>query len=217
MIAMRVEADAAATASGAQHVDAIERAQARADVILASWNGAVAQLRAEYPLATAYGRAVDAELARLRGEDVGAAAHAAAEAFNEIAVPYYTTYFRWREAEAALEKSDYGTGIELVQRARAAARLHGFAGLDAVIAALARTHQLRMGPGRTTVDGDVALSARELEVLRLLVEGRSNPEIADELCVSRHTARAHVSNLLRKLDVSSRVEAVSDAHRRGLV
>ena len=54
-------------------------------------------------------------------------------------------------------------------------------------------------------------------MLALLVEGRTNPEIGEALFISPRTARAHVSNLLRKLGVSSRVEAVADAHRRGLV
>jgi DNA-binding CsgD family transcriptional regulator len=75
----------------------------------------------------------------------------------------------------------------------------------------------RFGPGRTTVDGDAALSDREREVLGLLVEGKSNAEIADLLFISTRTARAHVSAVLHKLGVATRVEAVADAHRRGLV
>ena len=89
--------------------------------------------------------------------------------------------------------------------------------MENAITNLARAHQLRLGPARTTVDGDDALSVRELEVLRLMVDGRSNPEIAEALYISRRTAAAHVSNILRKMDASSRVEAVSEAHRRGVV
>ena len=54
-------------------------------------------------------------------------------------------------------------------------------------------------------------------MLRLLVDGRSNPEIAEDLFVTRRTAAAHVSNILKKLDAASRVEAVSEALRRGYV
>ncbi len=61
------------------------------------------------------------------------------------------------------------------------------------------------------------LTERELEVLRLIVSGRSNQAIADDLFISWTTARTHVSNIFRKLDVSSRAEAVDIAHRRGLV
>jgi DNA-binding NarL/FixJ family response regulator len=61
------------------------------------------------------------------------------------------------------------------------------------------------------------LTPRELEVLRLLVAGRSNPEIAAALFISRATARTHVANILGKLGVRSRTEAVDHAHRRGLL
>ena len=61
------------------------------------------------------------------------------------------------------------------------------------------------------------LTAREREVLALLVEGLTNPEIAVRLTVSRSTARAHVSHILSKLDVSNRAEAVALALKQGLV
>ncbi len=61
------------------------------------------------------------------------------------------------------------------------------------------------------------LTSREAEVLSLLVEGLSNPEIADKLSVSRSTARAHVSNILTKLGADNRAEAVTLAFRHKLV
>ena len=68
-------------------------------------------------------------------------------------------------------------------------------------------------PQRTVQDTDLAetygLTPREREVLALMVEGLNNPEIAERLVVSRSTAKAHVSNILSKLGVSNRAEAIS--------
>jgi non-specific serine/threonine protein kinase len=64
---------------------------------------------------------------------------------------------------------------------------------------------------------EASLTSRELEVLRLLVAGGSNREIADALFVSHRTVQAHVANLFAKLDVHSRAAAVSRAYELGLV
>lgn len=61
------------------------------------------------------------------------------------------------------------------------------------------------------------LTPREREVLALMVEGMTNPEIAERLSVSRSTARAHVSQILSKLSVSNRAEAIALAFRLKLV
>jgi DNA-binding NarL/FixJ family response regulator len=61
------------------------------------------------------------------------------------------------------------------------------------------------------------LSGRERTVLACLVQGLSRQEIAKQLCVSPHTVRTHINNLLHKLDVHTTLAAVSIARRAGLV
>jgi DNA-binding CsgD family transcriptional regulator len=65
--------------------------------------------------------------------------------------------------------------------------------------------------------GGDALTAREVEVLGLLVEGQTNQEIAERLFISQRTARAHVAAILAKLGVATRAAAVSYALRHHLV
>jgi DNA-binding NarL/FixJ family response regulator len=67
------------------------------------------------------------------------------------------------------------------------------------------------------VDMPVRLSKREQEVLRLLVEGRSNEKIGEGLAIDAGTARNHVSHILVKLGVDNRVQAAVRAVREGLV
>jgi len=61
------------------------------------------------------------------------------------------------------------------------------------------------------------LSPREMDVLRLLTDGRSNKLIADALGLSEATVRTHVSNILSKLGVSDRTQAATEALRRGIL
>jgi DNA-binding CsgD family transcriptional regulator len=63
---------------------------------------------------------------------------------------------------------------------------------------------------------DFGLSKREVEVLALIAEGRSNPEIGRQLFITRKTVAVHVSNILTKLGVSGRVEAAAAAIRLSL-
>jgi len=81
-----------------------------------------------------------------------------------------------------------------------------------------RDHNSEPPPESTTRDGaNLDLTARELDVLRLLVEGLSNGDIGKELFITTKTASTHVSNILRKMDASNRVEAATLAHRIGIV
>ncbi|MBW3608691.1 MAG: response regulator transcription factor [Actinobacteria bacterium] len=82
-----------------------------------------------------------------------------------------------------------------------------------VVDAFARTAHDNRQPPRELAD----LTKRELEVLRLVARGLSNPEIAHELIVSDATAKTHVSNVLSKLGLRDRVQAVVYAYENRLV
>jgi DNA-binding NarL/FixJ family response regulator len=95
----------------------------------------------------------------------------------------------------------YQTLVELLQRVHAGRR---FLPLPVTRALAARTP-------------DSELSSRELEVLRLLVGGNSNKDIANVLGITEATVKSHVSTILIRLNVSDRTQAVVTAIQRGLV
>jgi DNA-binding NarL/FixJ family response regulator len=65
--------------------------------------------------------------------------------------------------------------------------------------------------------GDDDLTARELEVLRLIREGLRNKQIADQLAISENTVNFHIKNLMDKLRANDRTHAVTIALRRGML
>jgi DNA-binding NarL/FixJ family response regulator len=71
---------------------------------------------------------------------------------------------------------------------------------------LGRRQGHRGRPGRPDELGVESLSERELEVARLIVDRKTNPQIAAALFLSQKTVESHIRNMFRKLDVSSRVE-----------
>ena len=76
--------------------------------------------------------------------------------------------------------------------------------------------ELRQG-GQPSTQASADLSEREVEVLRLIAEGRSNTEIAERLVISEHTVKRHVSNILSKLHLADRTQAAVYAWREGMV
>ncbi len=61
------------------------------------------------------------------------------------------------------------------------------------------------------------LSDREIEVLKLMAQGARNREIAERLCITERTAKAHVTSILHKLNVADRTEAVTRAYQRRII
>ena len=95
---------------------------------------------------------------------------------------------------------------------RAAAAFHSFgceghqARAEQALRKLGRRMGHRGRPGATDEIGIASLSERELEVAHLIVDRKTNPQIAAELFLSQKTVESHIRNMFRKLDVTSRVE-----------
>jgi DNA-binding CsgD family transcriptional regulator len=157
----------------------------------------------------------EAEWARLEGRWDPARWHAAVEAFSFGDV-YEVARCRWRLAEALLGKGEREPATEAARAAYQTAMRLRAEPLLAALEALARRARLNLGEGLQQERVRAGLTPRELEVLRLLVAGRSNRQIAEELFISGKTASVHVTNILTKLGVHSRLEAAARARELGL-
>jgi len=157
----------------------------------------------------------EAEWTRLQGRSDPARWQAAVEAFSYGNV-YAVARCQWRLAEALAVAGDRDQATAAARAAHATATRLEAAPLQSALEALARRGRLDLGVGRAAQRTPAGLTPRELEVLRLLVEGRSNRQIAEQLFISAKTASVHVTNLLAKLGVHSRLEAAAMARRLGL-
>jgi DNA-binding NarL/FixJ family response regulator len=142
---------------------------------------------------------------------------AAAAAWERVGQPYPLAVALLRAAEAALGAGDRDHAAERLRRAAELAGRLGARPLLEEIEALARSARIQPAgdrAGRSTAPATpLGLTAREFEVLRLVADGRSNPEIAARLFISAKTVSVHVSNILAKMGVASRGEAAAAAHR----
>jgi DNA-binding CsgD family transcriptional regulator/tetratricopeptide (TPR) repeat protein len=171
-----------------------------------------------------------AEVSRLEGHSDRGLWQVATESWTALGDVYLAAYGQFRAAEAALRaegiradvagllREAHGTAERLgaVPLARAIELLAGRARIDlqpaAEVAAVAAAAAVTAPAARPAH----RLSAREVEVLRLVAAGRTNGEIADELFITRKTAGVHVTHILDKLGVSNRVEAAMAAARLGI-
>jgi len=166
----------------------------------------------------------EAEQTRLAGASDPSAWAAAAMAWDDLGCPHEAGYARWRQAEAELAASHRSGAVTALRAAAAAAG--GHAPLQAQIGQLGQLARIPLAdrapaaapaPRRPEEPVPHGLTGRELAVLRLLVAGRTNAQIGAELYISTKTASVHVSSILRKLGVASRVQAAALAERAGLL
>jgi ATP/maltotriose-dependent transcriptional regulator MalT len=125
--------------------------------------------------------------------------------WSDIGSPYEASRARVLVARALRELGDEDSAV-----AELAVAGHGFA----AVGAAPGVQQVDKLLGRARPGG---LTEREIEVLRLVAEGRSNPDIARALVLSHKTVERHLSNIFTKLDVPSRTAAAAYAHEHGLM
>ena len=164
-----------------------------------------------------------AELGRLHGTATVQQWQEVAASFDEVGIAATVAYARLREAECHLAARSDRAGARDALRAAAetARRLHARPLLDEIEALAARARiDVHPEPEHAAAVREAlpgGLTARELDVLRLLALGRTNRQIAAELFITEKTAGLHVSNILSKLGVANRAEAAAVAHRLALV
>jgi DNA-binding CsgD family transcriptional regulator/tetratricopeptide (TPR) repeat protein len=244
-VGLRAEADAAERARARRDAQAEAEARRRADDLadrLVRMSSGAAADDSDRQLPEGLQRALEAlaalcgaELGRLEGTAGPDEWRVAADAWERLGRPFVAAYARYREGGAILAAR--GSRHDAESRLAAAhetARRLGAGPLLREVELLARQARLDLAPGdaatpdaaaasgSTTQTAEAAAIARigftprEAEVLRLVAGGWSNQQIADHLFISRKTASVHVSNILGKLGVDSRVEAAAIAHRLGL-
>jgi DNA-binding CsgD family transcriptional regulator len=160
------------------------------------------------PLLLAHAFTADGEV-RLAGGDARGALHAlrrAWETWRDLDAPYEAARVRARIAAACRILGD----DEMADMEREAARATFVTlGAEPDVRRIDRELGIASRPS--------GLSAREIEVLRLVADGLTNRAIADRLVISERTVDRHVSNIFAKLDVSSRAAATAVAYERGIV
>jgi DNA-binding CsgD family transcriptional regulator/tetratricopeptide (TPR) repeat protein len=161
-----------------------------------------------------------AERGRLAGPPDPVAWSPVVGAWDAVERPYLAAYARFRAAAATIAaRGSREAAAELLLQARATATALGAEPLLGLIDDLARAARLALVTDRPAsgAPDPYGFTAREREVLALVVAGWTNQQIAERLFITRKTASVHVSNLMAKLGAANRGEAAAMAHRLGLV
>jgi DNA-binding CsgD family transcriptional regulator len=166
----------------------------------------------------------DAERNRAMTASDAEAWRVAAERWETLDYRHRAGYARWRQAEALLAESHRGKAPAATVLPTAAGLAVENVPLTRAIQDLARRARINLDAVTEPVRPDepptaraFGLTDRELDVLRLLGQGKTNPEIAAALFISPRTAGVHVTHILRKLDATTRVQAATIAERAGLL
>jgi DNA-binding CsgD family transcriptional regulator/tetratricopeptide (TPR) repeat protein len=225
-VGVRACADLAERGRARREDDAVRPALATADD-LASWVRREHDVPfTEHPYVASIPAAHatwDAEHGRVAGTSDPLTWSVAAERWEALDYRHRAGYARWRQAEAMLATPHSGRPAAASVLFSAAALAAEHVPLMTAIEDLARRARIDLTTLSEPVETDeptashpFGLTDRELDVLRLLGQGKTNPEIAAALFISPRTAGVHVTHILRKLDATTRVQAATIADRAGL-
>jgi DNA-binding NarL/FixJ family response regulator len=233
-LGLRAQADLAERARARRRAAEETSARATAEAMQATWRtmrDGLAPGRTPSPETEAHAATATAERTRLEGSSDPACWAAAQAGWDGLGMTHHAAYARWRRAEALLAVQ--GTREEaaaLLAEAHSACVRMGAKPLRVDIEALARRARIDLAaaapsaaareptPRREQSAAEaLGLTARELDVLALLADGRTNRQIAEALFISAKTAGVHVSNILRKLDATTRTQAATVALHGGLL
>ena len=165
----------------------------------------------QLPMALAWANRAAAAVDLYAGEAAGAAerALAAAAAADEVGAPVEAALSRTLAGRALAEAGERELAATELQRAARAFEACGALRYrdeaERELRKLGHRIHRRTRPGKTGGTGIESLTERELQVARLVVDRKTNPEIAAELFLSQKTVETHLRNIFRKIDVSSRV------------
>jgi DNA-binding CsgD family transcriptional regulator len=163
----------------------------------------------------AYLAKAEAEWTRLEGRSDSQAWQNAIDAYP-YAFKYEVARCQWRLSEALLVAGDFQGARSAAESAHQTAYQLGAAPLQHAVEKLALRGGFQLSGAPSSPHSNFRLTPRELEVLSLLVQGRSNRQIAQQLFISGKTASVHVTRILAKLGVHSRLEAAALARELGL-
>jgi DNA-binding CsgD family transcriptional regulator len=226
---LQAAADAAERAHDRRHAAAaVADIQTTGEQLLATARQALIRVGTQISEAKAQAAACEAEFTRLELRSDPQEWSAVMANWDALPRPYEVAYARWRQAAALLaakapKAPKAAAGV--LRQAHDASMHLGAQPLRQEIERLAQRARIDLTPPTATVNNAAppiaatrhGLTRREQEVLRHLVEGRTNRQIARALFISEKTASVHVSNIMSKLGASNRSEAAAITHRLRLL
>jgi DNA-binding CsgD family transcriptional regulator len=223
---LRLEADRAERATARRAPKEVAETRQGATAAVAQLKRLARDPKATYPTIAGRLLLAQAELSRLEGNSNPDRWQAATAAWNRLERPFDAAYAGYRHTEALLTSGGSRTKAEVaIRAAHQTTTTLGAEPLQREIELLAQRGRLHLEEPEARAASPEAplspaaslgLTPREIEVLALVAEGRTNRQIAQALFITEKTASLHVSHILAKLSVAGRGEAAAVAHRLGL-